>query len=495
MEKIKVVQYGCGKMSVYTMRYVFEKGARVVGAFDIDPKKIGLDIGEIIGDKKTYRVKVQNAKELEKFLTENAVDVVIVETMSLLADVADALLICAKCGVNAITTCEEAFFPQNSNPKLFKKINDLATANGCTICGSGYQDVFWGNLISVLAGATHKITKIRGKSSYNVEDYGIALARAHGAGLSEKQFDQQVAAADRISDAERKKVINAGNYAPSYMWNVNGWLCSKLGLTVKSQTQRCVPQIAKKPIVSKTLGMTIPKGSCTGMSAVVTTTTKEGVVLETECIGKVYDSTEFDCNDWTIEGEPSTRVVIERPATVELTCATIVNRLPEVLMAPAGYFTTEYMPENFYKNESLENYLFDMDCDCGCEHDHTAQEIATKSKQEKKAEKADKKAETKAEKKAEAKAATKEVKAKDKKEAKQEKKADKNVKETKKEEKTAQKPEKTAKKDVKTAKTTKSDKKADKKTDKKVDKKAEKKTEKQAKKRQQKIRNFSKTSV
>lgn len=463
-------------MSVYTMRYVFEKGARVVGAFDIDPKKIGLDIGEIIGDKKTYRVKVQNAKELEKFLTENAVDVVIVETMSLLADVADALLICAKCGVNAITTCEEAFFPQNSNPKLFKKINDLATANGCTICGSGYQDVFWGNLISVLAGATHKITKIRGKSSYNVEDYGIALARAHGAGLSEKQFDQQVAAADRISDTERKKVINAGDYAPSYMWNVNGWLCSKLGLTVKTQTQRCVPQIAKKPIVSKTLGMTIPKGSCTGMSAVVTTTTKEGVVLETECIGKVYDSTEFDCNDWTIEGEPSTRVVIERPATVELTCATIVNRLPEVLMAPAGYFTTEYMPENFYKNESLENYLFDMDCDCGCEHEHehTAQEVVIKptAKQEKKAEKA------------EAKTATKEVKAKDKKEAKQEKKADKKAKETKKEEKAAKKPEKTAKKDVKNAK---NDKKAEKKAEKKVDKKAEKKVDKEAERPAKKV--------
>lgn len=374
MNKINVVQYGCGKMSKYTMRYVHEKGGKIVGAFDINEKLFGKDIGQIIEDKKTYKVKVQDAKNFENFLMTHEVDVVLVTTMSLLADCEEALLTCAKCGVNAITTCEEAFFPQNSNPKLFAKIHALAMENECTICGSGYQDVFWGNLVSVIAGATHKITKIKGKSSYNVEDYGIALARAHGAGLSEAEFEKEIASADNISEAERKKIIKAGKFAPSYMWNVNGWLASRLGLTVTHQTQKCVPQIAKKAIKSSTLGMTIPKGSCTGMSAVVTTQTKEGIVIESECIGKVYDNTEFDCNDWTVEGEPSTRVVVERPATVELTCASVVGRIPDVLMAPAGFFTTDFLPENFYKTQSLDKYVlqFEDDCcgddDCCCHH-------------------------------------------------------------------------------------------------------------------------------
>ena len=120
--KIRVVQYGTGKMSVYTMRYVFEKGAEIVGAVDVNPNVIGKDIGEIMGtDKKGIIVK--SVEEAENMIKEVNPDIVIVTTMSLIKDVQDALLLCAKLGVNAITTCEEAFYPSNSNPEVTKQIN------------------------------------------------------------------------------------------------------------------------------------------------------------------------------------------------------------------------------------------------------------------------------------------------------------------------------------------------------------------------------------
>ena len=354
--KVRVVQYGTGKMSVYTMRYVYEKGAEIVGAFDVNPNVIGKDIGEVMGTEHKG-VVVQDAKDARRVLEELKPDICIVTTMSLIADVEEPLMLCAELGINAITTCEEAFFPGNSNPILTHRLDEMARKNNCTITGSGYQDIYWGQLISSIAGSTHKITKIKGSSSYNVEDYGIALAKAHGAGLSLEDFDKEVASVDRMSDEARQKLINDGEYLPSYMWNVNGWLCEKLGLTVKSQTQRCVPQTYSEDLFSSTLNMTIKAGDATGMSAVVTTETEEGITIESECIGKVYSKDDYDKNEWSVLGEPDTTIVVARPATVELTCASIVNRIPDVINAKPGYVPTEQIGELNFKIKPLNEYV------------------------------------------------------------------------------------------------------------------------------------------
>ena len=354
--KVRVVQFGTGKMSVYTMRYVMEKGGEIVGAIDVNPNTIGKDIGEIMGGEKTGVVvtALENAEELLQNLKP---DIAIVTTLSYLADMQENLMLCAKLGINAITTAEEAFYPWNSNPNATKAIDEMAKKTGCTISGSGYQDIYWGQLISSIAGSTQTIKKIVGSSSYNVEDYGMALAKGHGAGLTIEEFEKEIASADNISAEERQDVINKGDFLPSYMWNVNGWLCSKLGLTITSQTQKCVPQTYTEDIESSTLGMTVKAGDATGMSAVVTTHTQEGIIIESQCIGKVYSKEDFDKNEWTVEGEPNTTIIVNRPATVELTCGSIVNRIPDVINAPAGYVTTEKLGELQYKVKPLNEYV------------------------------------------------------------------------------------------------------------------------------------------
>lgn len=354
--KVRVAQYGCGKMSKYLMKYVFDKGGEIIAAFDINPDIIGKDIGDIMeSDKKG--IIINHINDANDIFNEDKPDVCIIATLSTMADVKEAFTVCARNGVNAISTCEESLFPWNSSPDITKQLDNLAKDNECTLCGSGYPDLYWGTLITTLAGSSAKITKIKGSSSYNVEDYGIALAKGHGAGLTIEEFEKQIGNYNNLSSDEIGDLVKKGEYIPSYMWNQNGWLCSRLGLTVISQTQKCIPHTYDKDLNSQTLGITIKAGDVTGMSAVVTTETLEGITLETECVGKVYSKDEFDKNEWTLFGEPDTTIVVNRPATVELTCATVVNRIPQLIDSKPGYVTTDKMPNNIFIVKPLNYYV------------------------------------------------------------------------------------------------------------------------------------------
>lgn len=355
-KNIKVFQVGCGKMSKFTMSYVYDKQGVIVGAVDINKDVIGKDISEIMKcDNKD--VKIHDIKDLDSLLKETKPDIAIVTTMSFINDINEVVRTCVKNGVNVITTCEESFYAKNSNPVLYNELDALAKANNCTITGCGYQDIFWGNMITSICSSMQRITKIKGVSSYNVEDYGMALALAHGAGFTPKKFDEEIATLNNISDEEREKLIQNKQFFPSYMWNVVGWIADKLHLHIVSMKQECIPVITEKELHSDTLDMTLQSGAVRGMEAVVKGMTKENIELEIECIGKVYTSEEKDMNEWTIFGEPTTKVFNDTPDTVRLTCADIVNRIPQVIKSRSGFVPTSELPEPTYIVNNLNEYL------------------------------------------------------------------------------------------------------------------------------------------
>jgi hypothetical protein len=340
MRRIKAVVYGVGAMNSIATRMMLEKGVDIVGALARSPDKVGKDLGEVAGLEIETGVIVED--DPDRVLATRRADIAVIAVASYMSDMYEHLRRCAEHGVNAVTIAEEALYPWNTAPMQTAELDQLARANGVTITGTGHQDVYWVNLVSMMLGTAHRIETVTGRASWNVDDYGPEVAKDQQVDRTVEEFDAWLAEAAR---------------PPTFGRNTLGALVEDLGLTAAEVTSTTRPDIAEQVVTSKALGLIVQPGKVIGFTDVDTVRSHEGMTLTFEMTGRLYVEGEADVNDWTVTGEPSLRLVNPAVPTMMSTVCQLVNRIPDVINAPPGFITIEKLPSLKYRTHPLGAYV------------------------------------------------------------------------------------------------------------------------------------------
>jgi 2,4-diaminopentanoate dehydrogenase len=326
---------GVGAMGSMCARLLLEKGVELVGAVSRE-SHLGEDLGDAIGLGRSLGVPVVDDPALA--FGETGPDIVVVATSTYLEDVFEPIVACIRCGANVITTSEELLYSWRTQPVRTAKLHELARLHGVTVVGSGYNDYFWGGEVTQLAGCCQHLDRLEGVGQFNIDDYGPQVARNSHIGESVTEF---------------ATAFSGTSGPPAYLQTVADLICADLGLTICVLRENVRPATEAVTLPCTALGLEVKPGDVTGKVTEVDVTTEEGAELHLELRERLYLEGETDLNRWVLHGTPDIVLENPSPATDVLTCATIVNRVPDVLNAPAGYVTVDRLPRLRYASRPL----------------------------------------------------------------------------------------------------------------------------------------------
>src|SRR5262245_59375145 len=118
---IRVLHIGLGSIGAAVAQQILDrKGFQIAGAVDLDPQKVGRDVGDVI-ERRKLRVKVTS--DIGKTIKAAKPDVAVLCTNSSLKVVLPQFEEVLKHRVPIVTTTEEAAYPAAKNRQLAKRLD------------------------------------------------------------------------------------------------------------------------------------------------------------------------------------------------------------------------------------------------------------------------------------------------------------------------------------------------------------------------------------
>ena len=189
---IKVLHFGLGPIGVGVVKQVAQrKGFKIVGAVDIDPAKVGRDLGEIAALGRTLRVKVSG--DARKAIKSTKPDVVVLCTSSSMKKVLPQMEAILKLKVPIVSTTEELAYPTKSNMRYARAIHQMAKKAKVAVLGTGVNPGFVMDALPItLTGVCEKVDALRIDRIQDARVRRLPFQQKIGAGLTREQFQRKV---------------------------------------------------------------------------------------------------------------------------------------------------------------------------------------------------------------------------------------------------------------------------------------------------------------
>ena len=322
---IKVLHIGLGPIGAGVVRQVAgRRNLTIVGAVDIDPAKIGHDLGEVCGVGKRLRVKVTD--DIAKTIKAVKPDVAVLCTSSSLQKVLPEFEAVLKLKVPIVSTTEELAYPVKSNAAFARKIDALAKRARVAVLGTGVNPGFVMDALPIaLTAVCEKVTAIEIDRVQDARIRRLPFQKKIGAGLTRDEFMA------KVKDSSVRHVGLAESI--TMIADALGWKLDKV-------TDEIHPKMAEEAVSSEFL--TVEKGLVCGLIQDGVGYRKGQPIIKLHMQAYLGAPESYDAV--RITGTPSLSMKITGGVHGDIATASItVNSIPKVLQASPGLRTMRDM--------------------------------------------------------------------------------------------------------------------------------------------------------